>query len=103
LWIELSGWFGVIANTLTVLLTQHIFNRIGEPWMLSDDDRAFDRLQPNVLKQYGSERLTAKLINEVYLKDTVVPYSTTQNKVIGVLCVVISVISCMVLVFRQHF
>ena len=94
LWIELSGWISVLANVCTVFITQFIFERIQTSWMINDDDRKFDKLSPEVLKQYGPARLTAKEINEVYLKGCTVPYSTRLNKIIGVLCVIIAIISC---------
>jgi len=92
--LELSGWFGVLANFFTVFFVQVVFNCIGKPWMLNDDDRDFDKLHPIVLKQYGSKRLTAKMVNEVYLKGVVVPYGSTQNKVIGVGVVIATIAAC---------
>jgi len=92
--LELSGWFGVLANAATVLITQAIFTSVGKPWMISDGDRDFDTHHPVVRKQYGTERLTAKLINEHYLKDTVLPYASTFNKVLGFAVVVVTTLTC---------
>jgi len=92
--LELSGWFGVLANFFTVFIVQVVFNYIRKPWMLNDDDRDFDKLHPLVLKQYGTKRLTAKMVNEVYLKGVVVPYASTQNKIIGVGVVIATIAAC---------
>lgn len=91
---QMSGWFSVLANFCTVAIVQLVFNLIGKPWMINDNERTFDKLHPVVLKQFGPERLTAKMINEVYLKGCIVPYSSTINKVIGIACVAAAALAC---------
>ena len=37
--IELSPWFSVIANVVTLAIVQLVFNTIGASWMVNDDQR----------------------------------------------------------------
>ena len=37
--IELSGWFSIIANVITIAVVQLVFNRLGVSWMINDDQR----------------------------------------------------------------
>ena len=61
--------------------------------MLNDDARTWDRLDADVVKQYGESRLTAKLIADELLKGTVTPYSTPKKKLLGFSAVVLATVA----------